>query len=331
MFKKLIMIFSPIIIVIFPFFLLVVIIAGIIAGKSFEEDKIDNMRSKTNVINNQIYADTYTELLDKHLIEDGYVSLERLVFYLQRVNNILDTSTLSFDVWEEAYLKNLDIDEKQMIPIKTICKQLKKDDTLPEFTVENGTNNNGIQIDVIDLCNDNGEDITTSKEYDESIYTLPFSFPLKTNFTVSSYVFKHRTIDFKDGEEPTTDFHSGWDFSVPIGTNFYSICNGIVTNITNTQNNDLPYGKSGNKTGNYMNVKCNNGFIAIYHHLQYHSQPLNIRVGSIVRVGDLLGRTSTTGKSTGPHLHLGLKDEKGTLLDAMLYVDLKSYRKVNLN
>ena len=121
------------------------------------------------------------------------------------------------------------------------------------------------------------------------------------------------------------NFHSGWDFAVPIGTNFYSICDGIVLDIVNTQIPDIPFSQSGNSTGNYINVICNNGFTAMYYHIKYQSTPYGIRKGSIIKKGDLLGKTSTTGQSTGAHLHLGLKDETGTLLDALAYIDFSEY------
>ena len=58
----------------------------------------------------------------------------------------------------------------------------------------------------------------------------------------------------------------------------------------------------------------------MYWHIQYNSQPFGIRKGTLVKKGELLGRTSTTGTSTGPHLHMGLKDPEGNLLDVMSYV-----------
>lgn len=107
------------------------------------------------------------------------------------------------------------------------------------------------------------------------------------------------------------------------------MCDGTVSNITNTQNNDLPFKESNNSTGNYMIVKCMNGLSALYWHLQYQSQPYGLRVGSLVKKGDLLGRTSTTGQSTGPHLHLGLRTDDNTLLDIMAYIDFTKYEGTN--
>ena len=307
-------------------FVVVAAVCGYKIGESYVEEQANQLRAKSNVINNQLYADRYRELLNKYLLTKGYVSLERLVFYLQRTNNVLDTSTLSYEKWDKAYLDNVNEEEKQMIPIKTICKDLKENTKIPTFTLENGENDNGLAIDVINLCSKDGVDITESNDYDEMYYPLPFAFPLKVGFTITSIVFEQRSVELSDSNV-LTDSHSGWDIAVPIGTNLYSICDGVISNITNTQANDYPYSQSGNSTGNYMMVKCDNELTAMYWHLQYHSQPFNLKVGSQVKKGDLIGRTSTTGQSTGPHLHLGLKDKDGNLLDAMSYIDFTQYER----
>lgn len=320
--KKAIIILFPVICFCTICFILIVALVSMITGKSLIDERNNSMREKSNVINNQIYVDKYTNLLNKYLVTDGYVTLERLVFYLQRTNNILDTSKLSDELWEDAYLKNVNSKEKQMIPIKTICKDLRKQD-LP-FTIDSGENEDGLSIDVIHLCNVNGEYVAESKNYDENYYPLPYSFPLKTSFSVTSIVFEFRNVDFEtlsEEEQEQINYHSGWDFFVPVGTPFYSICDGVVTDIVNTQVEDIPFSESNNKTGNYMVIKCSNGLSANYHHLKYKSQPDSISVGTIVLKGTELGKTSMTGESTGPHLHLGLRDSGNNILDALAYIN----------
>ena len=116
-------------------------------------------------------------------------------------------------------------------------------------------------------------DSHSKKKKSEAYYPLPYSFPLRTSFTVTSIVFEHRNVDLGNisaEQQASTNFHSGWDLAVPTGTNFYSICDGTVSNITNTQANDLPFKQSGNSTGNYMMVTCSNGFTAMYWHIQYN-------------------------------------------------------------
>lgn len=273
----------------------------------------------SSVINNQLYAERYRSILNKYMMNNGYVSLERLVFYLQRTNNILDITTLSQEEWEKAYLANLK--DKQLIPLKTMCKTLKFDENLPEYDVEDGENENGVLIEALNLCVVDGLDVSVSDNYNEVTTYKYFTFPLKTNFTITSYVSEQRSVKLSDSKV-LVDSHSGWDLAVPIGTEFYSVCDGRIKNIVNTQNNDLAFKESQNEVGNYVEVECNNGLVASYYHIKYNSVPYAIsRKGAMVKAGQKLGLTSTTGRSSGPHLHVGLKSAKGDILDVMEYIN----------
>lgn len=333
-FKKILVVKGiSVVIIIVVLFVIIISVVSAITGVTIGYETIykqnAEIQNSSVVINNQLYAERYRDLLNKYLIDKGYVTLERLVFYLQRVKNILDVTTLSDIEWENAYLFNLNQDSKQMIPIKTICKKLKEDISLSSFSVESGLNHEGVYITVIDLCSNDGIDISISDEYSENYSYLPFLFPLKSNFIITSFVFENRNVnlDLDKEEQDRINYHSGWDFSVPIGTEFYSICNGTISNVVNTQFNDLPYNQSNNSVGNFIEIICDNNLTAQYYHIQANSVPfLYTKIGTIVKAGDMIGRTSTTGLSTGPHLHLGLKREDGTQLDALQYIDF-NYKK----
>lgn len=304
-------------------------VTGVSIGYENLKRQSEEKRGSVTVINNQIYASRYRTLLNKHLIDDGYVSLERLVFYLQRTENVLDITELSNDKWESAYLKNLNKELKQMVPIKTICKEIKHDSNIPKQTIESGTNDDSTYIEVLNLCEVNGVDITKSDEYSEMYPYLPFVFPVKDNFSITSFVFEMRDVDLglSGQAQERTNFHSGWDFATSFNTPFYSMCTGTIKSIVNTQFNDLIYKESQNSTGNYVVVSCNNGFEINYHHIKANSVPKKFSVGIVVREGDHLGQISTTGLSTGYHLHVGLKIN-GENADVMEYVDF-NYKNGN--
>lgn len=311
--------FLPIVIIIS----IVIAVAGISMGYEKIYQDSAEARESNIVVNNQIYASRYRTLLNKYLKTKGYVSLERLVFYLQRKNNVLDITTLSDEEWATAYLDNLNETKKRMIPIKTVCFDLKADETLPDYTIETDFNDDGLLIEKLDLCNVDGEDITTSNDYSEGYDDLPYIFPLKEDYTVTSMVFENRNVDFglSEKEQESVNHHSGWDFSVPIGTKFYSVCSGSISNIVYTQYNDLPFSNSKNQIGNYVEVKCDNGLTVSYKHIKASSVPVSLKKGSEVKIDDFLGLTSTTGRSTGPHLHLELYNSDGKRLDALQFID----------
>lgn len=297
------------------FFTIIIAVATTVAGSQVVTEvayaQTSDLRTTVTVKNNWKYASRYRSILTKYLRSKGYVSLDRLIFYLQRTNNVLDITSLPNSVWEQAYLTNLNESTKQMVPIKTMCKKLKEDKNLPLFTLSSSP-----EVDVIDLCTVNGKDITTSDDFSEDYLYMPFSFPLHSFTSVTSMVFEIRDVAIN---VPGLNYHTGWDFSTPIGTDFYSVCDGNIKKVVNTQFNNLSYNQSFNTTGNYALVACSNGLTVGYYHIMANS--VKFPNGANVHEGEALGKTSTTGMSTGPHLHLEVKDSKGKVVDAMLYTN----------
>lgn len=60
-----------------------------------------------------------------------------------------------------------------------------------------------------------------------------------------------------------------------------------------------------NKSANYVLVLHNDNTIANYVHLQYGGAEVNL--GDRVEVGDLIGRSGSTGFASGPHLHFDVR------------------------
>ena len=71
--------------------------------------------------------------------------------------------------------------------------------------------------------------------------------------------------------------------------------------------------------GNFLRLRTSEGLIVTYAHL---NQVL-AEEGMQVRKGDIIALTGTTGRSTGPHLHISVYDEDGNYLDPEEFIDLK--------
>jgi murein DD-endopeptidase MepM/ murein hydrolase activator NlpD len=95
--------------------------------------------------------------------------------------------------------------------------------------------------------------------------------------------------------------HNGVDFAAPRGTPVHATAEGTVTFA----------GRKG-PSGNLVVITHPGGFQSAYAHLQSFAKGL--KRGQEVRQGELIGTVGSTGRSTGPHLHFGIK-VKGRFVD----------------
>jgi hypothetical protein len=102
-----------------------------------------------------------------------------------------------------------------------------------------------------------------------------------------------------------TDGHSGYDFSMPIGTTLRSVAPGVVTAAFMTHP-PVPCGIPGMPTVN------DNSTIEIEHTVQpnvvvrtryVHVRSIAVAVGDVVSSGQVIGQSGNNGCSGSPHLH----------------------------
>lgn len=87
--------------------------------------------------------------------------------------------------------------------------------------------------------------------------------------------------------------HNGVDIAVPTGTMIYSAVQGTVV-----------LAEYSNSAGNWVKVQTESGWTVV----MMHMDSLAVSKGQKVEQGDFLGRSGNTGNSTGPHLHLEVRD-----------------------
>ncbi|MEL6182499.1 MAG: M23 family metallopeptidase, partial [Myxococcota bacterium] len=88
--------------------------------------------------------------------------------------------------------------------------------------------------------------------------------------------------------------HNGVDYAAPSGTPINPIANGTVL-----------FASEKGANGNLIVVEHAGGWVSYYAHLLRFGR--GIKKGSKVRQSTVIGYVGSTGRSTGPHLHLGVK------------------------
>lgn len=87
--------------------------------------------------------------------------------------------------------------------------------------------------------------------------------------------------------------HNGVDIAVPVGTHIYSAIDGEVV-----------LAAYSDSAGNWVKVQNEAGWTVV----MMHMDSLTVSTGQEVKRGDHLGYSGNTGRSTGPHLHLEVRN-----------------------
>jgi murein DD-endopeptidase MepM/ murein hydrolase activator NlpD len=91
---------------------------------------------------------------------------------------------------------------------------------------------------------------------------------------------------------PWARYHTGLDFSSPVGTPLHAPAAGVVTN--------AGIGPASGWAGNYVAIKYPDGT----HTLMAHMSTVSVNVGQAVSACQLVGAIGLTGRTFGPHVHL---------------------------
>lgn len=114
------------------------------------------------------------------------------------------------------------------------------------------------------------------------------------------YPLKEVRITQKFGENPAAYAgdglagHNGVDFGCPVGTELLAAGNGVVIEVGNQ-------GKVG--YGKFFRIRTVSGLQLTYG----HCSKILVESGQVVMVGQVVALSGNTGRSTGPHLHFGVR------------------------
>lgn len=133
-------------------------------------------------------------------------------------------------------------------------------------------------------------------------YHLSVHPPLKGDLHISSR-FGRRNNPFG---KKTTEHHSGLDLRAKAGTPIYAMLPGTVEAIGYDS-----------RSGNYIKLRHGNFTVSYCHLIKKPTIPL----GTHVAAGTPVAFVGSTGRSTGPHLHITLKHH-GTLINPAIFIKL---------
>ncbi|MGB0989451.1 MAG: M23 family metallopeptidase [Halarcobacter sp.] len=210
-----------------------------------------------------------------------------------------------------------------LVPI-SYYKDLKKYKIIISYIENEEKVFKGIPIEVIDgkykseVINVDSSKVTlseknkkrVSKEYKEAmkIYNTTsktlyindkFIYPLETKIT--SDFGKKRVYNGS-----LKSYHSGTDYRAKVGTKIKAINNGKVV-----------IAKDRFYAGNSIVLDHGNGIYSGY----YHLSKMNYKEGDLVKKGDIIGLSGSTGRVTGPHLHFSFRIH-GIQVDPLQAIDL---------
>lgn len=102
------------------------------------------------------------------------------------------------------------------------------------------------------------------------------------------------------GAKRGAETHSGMDIAAPTGSAVHPMAGGVVVDVAQDD-----------RSGLYVRIKHDDGHISSYAHLGAQS----VKKGDQVEAGTVIGTIGMTGHTTGPHVHLRVKDAAGNDVD----------------
>jgi murein DD-endopeptidase MepM/ murein hydrolase activator NlpD len=123
------------------------------------------------------------------------------------------------------------------------------------------------------------------------------AFALEVAFAMRWPIDMRAPISSKFGwrEHPvlhSRELHTGTDIAVGVGTKVFAIADG-----------DVLYATSDAVNGNFVKIDHGYGLKSAY----CHASKLEVARGDRLKKGDLIALSGSTGRSTGPHLHLQIE------------------------
>lgn len=268
-------------------------------------------QGESNYLSMLMNAENFSDMLNKaDYIEqlsaydrqklDEYVAVTRYVTLckeeLEAQKSVLDTAKADVET-EQANITTL-IDEKQKmindyqssIQTQEAAIQEYEDDLKMQLEIISQLESE-VKAEKKEILLENGITIT----YDGGKLTWPC--PSYTRISSPFGWRMHPTLK-------VNKFHNGVDMASAKGTDILAAYSGEV--VAASYNSTM---------GNYVMMYHGNDFYTIY----MHASKLCVSVGDIIVEGEKIAEVGSTGRSTGPHLHFGIR-KNGEYVNPMDYL-----------
>ncbi|MFA7083339.1 MAG: M23 family metallopeptidase [Arcobacteraceae bacterium] len=139
---------------------------------------------------------------------------------------------------------------------------------------------------------------------------IPSGSPLKSTIITDAYGYRIHPISKQ------RKFHRGIDLRAQMRTPVYSTADAVVKYVQNSDRGGF---------GKVVMLMHNYGFETVYAHLDL----AKVKVGEVIKKGQLIGLTGNSGISTAPHLHYEIKYAT-KILNPWSFIkwDIKNYESI---
>ncbi|RXK03361.1 M23 family metallopeptidase [Halarcobacter bivalviorum] len=143
-----------------------------------------------------------------------------------------------------------------------------------------------------------------------TLLTIPNGSPIQNTRVTSAYGYRIHPITRKK------KFHRGIDLEAKMRTPIKATANGVVVYVRSKDRGDF---------GRVVKLQHSFGFMTIYAHLNQ----TDVKLGDVIRKGQVVGLSGNSGRSNGPHLHYEVR-YGGKILDPKDFIkwNFKNYDKI---
>lgn len=273
-------------------------------GDSSYVDLLMQAKSLSDLLNKAEYIGKISEY-DREKLDEYIATKEQIA----ETEQILETEHAELlELQEQTEAKHASVEEllaAKQAELKKVENQIAQaEDQVSEYEKDLKAQENSIKAIEAEIKRQE-EEAKKKAEAAGQTYTtknignIKFVWPCPASSRITS--------NFGSRSSPTegaSSNHKGIDIGAPTGTNIVASAAGTVVVST--------YSYS---AGNYVMINHGGGVYTVY----MHASKLLVSVGDTVKQGQVIAKVGSTGYSTGPHLHFGIR-VNGTYVNPRQYV-----------